>query len=283
MSPRLLATVGDETLRVALAAAQAGADEAMRSFCPGRMARHHTQRQLERWTKPDGSLVTSADVAAERSVRSALERLAPSDPLLGEESGGASEADSVWIVDPIDGTENFSRGNPVWATLLAHQTDGDFDLAVIDAPALDRRWWAVRGGGAFGQHGRDPSLDDARPLRVSPTTDRGDATFAYGGLHECPSERALGRLLATAAGFRCAWGWGNFWGHVLVAEGVVDAALAYEESLWDIAAPALLVEEAGGRWSDVDGETSPAIHSLLTSNGPLHDGLVADLAGTGRP
>ncbi|WP_433652906.1 inositol monophosphatase family protein [Micromonospora zamorensis] len=263
----------DAVLSVAMAAAAAGADAAMRFF--------HDEN-LTRWDKWDGSLVTAADVAAETAVRATLDRLAPGEHVLGEEHGGSNTRDDLWIVDPVDGTENFSRGHPVWGTLVAHQVNGEVDIAVIDAPGLGRRWWAIRDGGAFTGARQDPSDRPGRRLRVSERSDRADATFGYGGLHECPSDQAVERLVATARQFRCAWGWGNFWPHVLVAEGVVDAALSYGVALWDIAAPILLVSEAGGRWSDVDGRTSLAIDSLLTSNGPLHDDLVGELTGTSR-
>ena len=261
-----------DELRVALAAAEAGASVAMDFF----------RREIDTRIKSDGSLVTAADVAAEAEVRATLDRLAPGDHVFGEELGGRAEFDDFWIVDPIDGTENFSRGNPVWATLVARQINGEFDVAVIDAPALSRRWWAIRGGGAFAGV-RGSSLAEAgQQLQVSDRPDRGDATFGYGGLHECQSDLAVERIVAVARQFRCAWGWGNFWSHVQVAEGVIDVGLSYGVSLWDIAAPALLVTEAGGRWSDVDGRALPTAASLLTSNGSLHEALVADLAGTAR-
>lgn len=257
-------------LAAAIEAAAAGADVAMS---------HFEQHDLHRWIKPDGSLVTAADVAAESAVRAVLDRLAPDDHVLGEEHGGTTPRGRRWIVDPIDGTENFSRGNPVWATLVARETNGQVDVAVIDAPALDRRWWAARGSGAFAGRPRGMPPREGRSLRVSEKASRGEATFGYGGLHECPTEQVAQRLITTARQFRCAWGWGNFWGHVLVAEGVVDAALSFGESIWDIAAPALLVTEAGGRWSDVDGLVSLEAESFLTTNGLLHDSLVDDLAG----
>ena len=250
----------DVLLRAAMFAADAAAETAL-----DYVDRH----DLERWFKDDGSRVTEADLAVEKTVRKALADLTPGIPMLGEETGGDGTASDHWIVDPIDGTENFSRGNPVWATLIAFESAGAVTVAVISAPALHRRWAALRGAGAFA---------DDHKIQVSERAERRDATLCYGGLHELPTEAATRRALAAARGFRCAWGWGNFWGHVQVAQGSAEAALSHGVELWDVAAPSLLVSEAGGRWTDLDGCRDLRSGSLLTSNGHLHDGLLDDLS-----
>jgi histidinol-phosphatase len=250
----------EELLHAAALAADAGARSALDHF-----GRH----ELRQWFKDDGSRVTQADLAVEDAIRGALTRLIPGVPTLGEETGGNDTSGDRWIIDPIDGTENFSRGNPVWATLIAFESAGAITVATISAPALGHRWTAVRGAGAFA---------DGHPIQVSERTDRGDATFCYGGLHECPTEQAIHRVLAAVRAFRCAWGWGNFWGHVQVAQGSAEAALSYGVELWDVAAPSLLVKEAGGRWTDAQGALDLLTGSLLTSNGHLHEVLISDLA-----
>lgn len=227
-------------------------------------------QNLNMWAKADGSRVTDADVACEHAVLSRLSSLLPADSAITEETGGDQQPGDRWILDPIDGTENFSRGNPVWGTLIAREVAGQVAVAVISAPALGQRWWAVRQGGAF--------TNDGRRLKVSALEDCGLATFCYGGLHECPSERDKQAVVSTASKFRCAWGWGNFWGHVQVAQGITDAALSFGTQIWDVAAAALLVAEAGGSWSDTAGEESLVGGSLLTSNGQFHAELVAGLS-----
>jgi histidinol-phosphatase len=247
-------------LRAAALAADVGAAVALRRF-----AAH----ELPQWLKDDGSRVTAADFAAEDAIRNRLAELTPGIPVFGEETGGDKAAVDRWIVDPIDGTENFSRGNPVWATLVAFESRGTILASAVSAPALQGQWTAARGMGAFAGHQR---------LRVSTRAARHDSTFCYGGLHECPSPAAADRLVAVAASFRCAWGWGNFWGHVQVAQGSAEAALSYGVELWDLAALSLLVDEAGGRSTDLAGRGYPQLGSLLTANCQLHQDLLQDLA-----
>lgn len=246
-------------LRVAMALADAADTVTMH---------HFGSSTLDRRSKEDGSLVTQADYECENRLRDRLGILAPADVVLGEEQGGAASGDA-WILDPIDGTENYSRGNVVWATLIARESAGRPAVAVVSAPALHRRWWAVRGHGAF-------TTGDRR-LRASVLRDPAEGTFCYGGLHEAPSPRHLDKLVTASRRFRCAWGWGNFWGHVQVAEGIVDAALSFGTQVWDTAAPALVVEEAGGAWSDLSGMPSLASGTLLTSNGAVHAAVLSDL------
>ena len=203
-------------------------------------------------TKPDLTPVTDADRAVERALRErvALER--PGEGVLGEEEGDDG-GDVRWIVDPIDGTRNFSRGLPVWATLIALERDGVVTTAVVSAPALGRRWWAARGEGAFA---------DGEPIRVSRISELRDASVS------CTHAHDLARLEPRVWHGR---GLGDFWQHVLVAEGALDAAVDTELSLWDAAAVELVVAEAGGRASGPDGEPPQPDEQLITTNGLLHD------------
>jgi histidinol-phosphatase len=187
-----------------------------------------------------------------------LENERPDDSVIGEEFGTRGAGRRRWIVDPIDGTRNYSRGIPVWATLLALEEDGAMRLGVISAPALGRRWWAERGGGAFA---------DGNSIRVSAVGRIEDATLSM--------QLELG---ATALVARCwhARGFGDFWSHMLVAEGAVDGAIdALGVKLWDMAAVQVIVEEAGGRFSDLEGAARPDGGAGVTSNGLLHDELLA--------
>jgi histidinol-phosphatase len=223
-------------------------------------------------TKPDLTPVSEADRAVEQAMRARLSEAAPGDAFLGEEYGGAGEADGGtgrrWIVDPIDGTKSYVRGIPAWATLLALESDGELVLGVVSAPALGRRWWATRGGGAFG---RDEPGGTPRPLHVSGVRDLRDAHLCFGGLEEW---RAAGRLDALLdLGARC-WrvrGYGDFWSYMLVAEGAVEIGLDPELSLWDLAAPMVVVQEAGGRLTDFGGAVTAAGGSAIATNGLLHE------------
>jgi histidinol-phosphatase len=227
-------------------------------------------------TKPDLTPVSDADRAVEELLRTALGRSRPRDSMLGEEFGtvaGRADGRRTWIVDPIDGTKNYVRGVPVWATLIALLEDGKPVVGVVSAPALGRRWWASLGGGAY--TGR--SLSQASRLRVSQVSELKDASFAYSSVI---SWEEYGKLEGFLALSRSCWrtrAYGDFWSHMLVAEGAVDIAAEPELSLWDVAAPAIIVTEAGGRFSAVDGDPSPAAGSGMTSNGLLHEALLAYL------
>jgi histidinol-phosphatase len=212
-------------------------------------------------TKPDLTPVTEADRAVEEELYERLTAARPDDALVGEEFGAHGNARRTWIVDPIDGTRNYSRGIPVWATLIALADDAELLVGVVSAPALGRRWWAERGGGAFA--GGDP-------IRVSKVGRIEDAALSL------PLELAPPGLVA-----RC-WhprAFGDFWPHMLVAEGAADGAVdAIGVNLWDMAPVQVIVEEAGGRFTDLDGVPRPDGGSGLSSNGLLHDELLAALA-----
>ncbi|MGZ4397093.1 MAG: inositol monophosphatase family protein [Gaiellaceae bacterium] len=213
-------------------------------------------------TKPDLTPVTEADRAIERRLRELLASRRPDDAILGEEEGASGEAPRRWIIDPIDGTRNYSRGIPVFATLIALECDGVIELGVVSAPALGRRWWAARGAGAYA---------DGQPIHVSRVERIEDAVVSLGA----PPQQALAALA------RRAWhprGFGDFWQHMLVAEGAVDVAVDPMMSLWDCAALQPIVEEAGGAFSDLTGRPWPDGGSGLSSNGLLHEAVLEALA-----
>ncbi|TDC27564.1 histidinol-phosphatase [Streptomyces sp. 8K308] len=228
-------------------------------------------------TKPDMTPVSEADTAAEELIRSALQRARPRDAVLGEEFGSEGQGPRRWIVDPIDGTKNYVRGVPVWATLIALLERGEGGdrpvVGVVSAPALGRRWWAAEGAGAY--TGR--SLAAATRLRVSAVSELADASFSYsslGGWEE------LGRLDAFLQLGRDCWrtrAFGDFWSYMMVAEGAVDMCAEPELSLWDMAAPAIVVTEAGGRFTGLDGRAGPHSGNAAASNGLLHDELLRRL------
>lgn len=224
-------------------------------------------------TKPDLSPVTEADRAVERAIRERLAEARPAHGVLGEEygagdadrggGGGAGEGAGAgagvrWIIDPIDGTRNYLRGVPVWGTLIALEADGEVVVGVASAPALGRRWWAARGEGAFA---------DGRLIRVSQVESLADAVVSDAGcdprLRDCWHHRSFG----------------DFWQHMLVAEGAVEVAVDPQVSLWDLAAVQVIVEEAGGRFTDLAGRRRPDGGSGLSTNGLLHDEVLRRLGG----
>ncbi len=222
-------------------------------------------------TKPDATLVSDADVNVEDGVRRTLGRARPRDAVLGEEAGSTGFGPRRWVVDPIDGTHNFVRGVPVWATLIALMEGDDVVVGCVSAPALGRRWWASAGGGSW----TGKSLLNAKPCRVSDIKDVGDASFSYS---ELGGWDRIGRLEAILALTRRCWrsrAYGDFWSHVMVAEGTVDIAAEPELALHDMAALAVIVTEAGGRFSGLDGRPGPLGNNALTTNGHLHDAAMA--------
>jgi histidinol-phosphatase len=223
-------------------------------------------------TKPDRTPVTEADLAAEQAMLDILAAERPNDAILSEEAGESGVSTRRWIIDPIDGTKQFLRGLPSWATLIALQDGDETVVGLVSAPALGRRWWAVKGEGAF--------TDDGRRINVSAVADLGDAVLLHAELSAWQDAPCGPEGLEALAG-RC-WqsrGYGDFWIHCLVAEGAGDVAVEPGPSLWDLAAPALIVEEAGGRFSGLDGAPGPGNGSGLSSNGLLHDHVVELLSG----
>jgi histidinol-phosphatase len=216
-------------------------------------------------TKPDMTPVTDADRAAERMMRERIARDRPGEGVLGEEEG--DDGGSVrWIVDPIDGTKNFSRGIPVWASLIALEREGRVVCGVASAPALGHRWWAARGEGAF---------RDGERIEVSRISSLEEATvsFSRSGLDD-PKLLDLARRAWHAQPFS------DFWAHLLVAEGAVEMSVEHSMSTWDNAALQVIVEEAGGRFSDLGGEARIDGGSGVSTNGLLHDLVIEQLNGS---
>jgi histidinol-phosphatase len=219
-------------------------------------------------TKPDLTPVTEADRAVEDALRKQLAVERPGHAVLGEEFGGDGGAGPRWIIDPIDGTKNYVRGVPVWATLIALEQDGDLTVGVVSAPALKRRWWAARGEGAWA---------DGRRIHVSAVSDLGDASLAHGSLDGWEARGQLPAFLDLTRRVWRARGFGDFWQHMLVAEGAVDVALEPVVQIWDLAALKVVVEEAGGRMTDLAGVARADGGDAVTSNGRLHDQVLAAL------
>ena len=226
-------------------------------------------------SKPDTSPVSDADLAAEALIRERLTAARPDDAVLGEEQGDIGSGRRRWILDPIDGTKNYIRGAPVWGTLLALEVDGEIVVGVASAPALKRRWWAGKGGGAYAS---GPGAEPARRLQVSAVSKIEDSFFAFSSLGGWKDADRLDGFLDIAC---TAWrnrGFGDFWSHCLVAEGAVDASAEPEVSLWDIAPLKIIVEEAGGRFTDIDGAETCRNGSIVCTNGALHDEIIRRLA-----
>jgi histidinol-phosphatase len=225
---------------------------------------------LEVRRKADLTLVTQADMSIERKIREQIARAFPDDRILGEEEGGSHDPSGrVWIVDPIDGTANYARGVQVWATLIALQVDGEGVLGLASAPALGERYVAVAGGGA--------TLNDV-PIRVSTVSSLADTHLLLQEFRELltgPDREAVLGLVAESWRGR---GFGDFWAHTLVARGSAEVVLEPALSVWDYAAIEVIVREAGGRVSTFDG--GPLRHggSMLTTNGLVHDEVLARLA-----
>jgi histidinol-phosphatase len=219
-------------------------------------------------TKPDLTPVTEADRAVEQALRKRIGEERPGHGVIGEEFGADGTGSARWILDPIDGTKNYLRGIPVWATLIALERAGRVEVGVASAPALHRRWWAARGEGAF---------VNGRRIRVSGVADLSDAVLSHASLGTW-EEHGLGERFLTLA--RSCWrtrGFGDFWSHMLVAEGAVDLSAEPEVSLWDLAALQVILEEAGGRLTDLGGTPTPAGGSVVATNGLLHDRVLAIL------
>jgi histidinol-phosphatase len=219
-------------------------------------------------TKLDLTPVTEADRAVEQAIRGRLAELRPDDAVVGEEYGASSGAGSGrrWILDPIDGTKSYMRGMPTWSTLIALSIADRVWLGVVAAPALGRRWWAQRGSGAFA---------DGRPIHVSSVSRLEDAVLTWSGIEDWD---AIGRLESIVELGRRCWrsrGIGDAWQYMLVAEGAAEIALDPAVSLWDLAALQVIVEEAGGRFTDFTGVPGPDGGDGIATNGLVHDAALA--------
>lgn len=242
------------------------------------IALRHFRRDLEISTKPDRTLVTQADTAIERMIRERIGGAHADHGMVGEEYGvEAPEARVRWYIDPIDGTHNFVRGVPLFGMLLGIEEGGELQAGVISAPALGERWYAWRGGGAWAD--RAATGDGPRRLQVSSVSAMSDAQLLYGSARDI---RSSGRAPGFDALLDDVWrerGFGDFWGYALVAEGAAEGMVEVDLSTWDAAAPAIVVEEAGGRWSNLDGERRIDSRTFLVTNGVLHDELLRRLLG----
>src|SRR5689334_16381880 len=224
-------------------------------------------------TKPDMTPANDADLDTETLLRERLAEQRPADSVFGEEFGGATAfAGRHWVVDPIDGTKNFVRGVPVWATLIALLVDGVPEVGVVSAPALARRWWAGTGQGAFTSFS-----GTTRPISVSGVADLGSASLSYSDLTTGWEAARSTFIDLTDAVWRTR-GYGDFWSYCLVAEGAVDVAVEPEVKLWDLAPLDILVREAGGRFTNLAGEPGPDGGSAVATNGLLHDAVLAAFA-----
>ncbi|MGH3453216.1 MAG: inositol monophosphatase family protein [Nocardioidaceae bacterium] len=224
-------------------------------------------------TKPDLSPVSDADHSVEQAVRRTLARARPRDAVQGEEQGTSGWGPRRWVIDPIDGTKNFVRGVPVWATLIALMVDDEVVVGCVSAPALGRRWWASKDGGAW--TGR--SLMHAKQCQVSDVDDIVDASFSFSSM---AGWDAIGRLEGFLALTRRCWrtrAYGDFWSHTLVAEGAVDIAAEPDLALHDMAACEVIVREAGGKFTGLDGQPGPLGRDALATNERLHDAAMAFL------
>jgi histidinol-phosphatase len=223
--------------------------------------------------KPDRTPVTDADTAAEDAIRRTLSAERPDDAVLGEEGGGGMpESGRGWVLDPIDGTKNFSRGMPVWGSLIALAVDGEPVVGVASAPALGRRWWAARGAGAWTT---DAPGGPARRIAVSGVTDLADV---YVSTTDIQTFAELGRREDYLRLVDACWesrAFGDFWQHCLVAEGVLDLAVDVIANTWDLAALQPILVEAGGALTDLAGVATPAGGDGITSNGRVHDAALA--------
>jgi histidinol-phosphatase len=224
--------------------------------------------------KPDATLVTQVDTQVEVRLRDRIREAFPGHGIVGEEfAEEAGDGETRWIIDPIDGTHNMVRGIPVFATLLAVERAGELVAAAVSAPALSRRWHAARGGGASVR-----DLIGERPIRVSAVDRLEEAQLVWSGLR---AMEAAGHGPAVRELARRAWrdrGFGDFWGYMLVAEGAAEAMLEVGPTIWDLAAPALILAEAGGRLTNFAGVETYAGPEALASNGALHATIVERLA-----
>ncbi len=231
------------------------------------IALRHVAGGLTVSTKPDRTLVTQADTEIETHLRDRIADAFPTHTVAGEEFGIAEDGgDGRWIMDPIDATHNVVRGIEIFATLLAFERNGELQVGVVSAPAMHRRWWATRGGGA------SLRVDGVvRSVHVSKIEALADAQITFSTLNGLEAA-GLGEGLRRLTG--AAWrdrGFGDFWGHMLVAQGSAEAMLEYGVHPWDMAAPHLIVTEAGGRMTDLQGRPSWSGPQVVSSNGRLHE------------
>lgn len=220
-------------------------------------------------SKPDRSPVTDADRSVEQALKKALADKAPNDALIGEEYGNTGTASRTWIIDPIDGTANYLRGVPVWATLIALAIDGKPVVSVVSAPAMGRRWWAAPGAGALTR-----DIDGAtRQLKVSAISELENASLSYNNLQLWDQVGKLAELTQLSRKIWRTRAYGDFWSYMLLAEGSVDIVAEHDLKIYDIAALVPVVEQAGGIFTALDGPLTEETSSVLATNGKLHQAV----------
>jgi histidinol-phosphatase len=257
----------EATLREWLAFALEACDEA------DEIALRHFRRDLDIEQKPDRSFVTIADQGIERVIRERIRARYPDHGLVGEEYGvEEGHASTRWFIDPIDGTHNFIRGVPLFGTLIGVEHEGELQVGVISAPAMRERWYAHRGGGAW-----NAGLDGVRRMRTSRVARLEDAQLLYGSARESAGSGYMPGFDALMAACWRERGFGDFWGYALVAEGAAEAMLETGMNAWDLAGPMVVIEEAGGRVTDVNGERRIDAPSFVGSNGHLHEEILVRL------
>ena len=237
------------------------------------IAMTHFRRDLDLERKPDRTFVTIADQGIERALRDRILARYPDHGIVGEEYGvEAGSAGTRWIIDPIDATHNYIRGVPLFGTLIGIEHDGELQVGVISAPAIRERWYAYRGGGAWNR-----GLDGERRIHVSRVAAIEDAQLLYGSRRDTVASGLMPGFDALIEGCWRERGFGDFWGYSLVAEGAAEAMLEVEMKVWDLAGPLVVIEEAGGRVTDVDGVRRFDAPSFVGSNGVLHDEILRRL------
>ena len=221
--------------------------------------------------KPDRSPVTDADRSVEQALKDVLAAKAPSDALIGEEYGNSGSASRTWIIDPIDGTANYMRGVPVWATLIALAVDGKPVVSVVSAPAMGRRWCAAPEIGSFTK-----DIDGStRELKVSAIGDLENASLSYNNLKLWDQAGMLPQLTELSRKIWRTRAYGDFWSYMLLAEGSVDIVAEHDLKIYDIAALVPIVELAGGKFTDLSGPLTAESSSVLATNGKLHQAVAA--------
>jgi histidinol-phosphatase len=220
-------------------------------------------------TKPDLSPVTDADKSVEQKLISLLALNRPEDAIVGEEYGVSGEASRKWIIDPIDGTANFVRGVPVWATLIALSIDGKPTVSVVSAPAMGARWWAAPGTGAFTK----ALSGEIRKLAVSKVSRLEDSSVSYNNLQLWQKSKFMPQLLELSETVWRTRAYGDFWSYMLLAEGSVDVVAEHDLKIYDIAALVPIIEQAGGSISDLQGPLTEQSSSVLATNSLLHSKL----------
>lgn len=228
-------------------------------------------QDLEISTKPDQSPVTDADKATERAMRNHLAKNRVSDSIIGEEFGNSGDSERTWIIDPIDGTANFLRGVPVWATLISLRIGDSYELGVVSAPAMKRRWWAATGIGSFT---RDAEMN-TRKISVSQVSKLADSSFSFGSMNLWDRDGELDKLVEISRKVWRTRAYGDFWSHMLVAEGAVDFSAESDLKIYDWAALVPILREAGGHLTDRDGKLNPTTSTIVSSNDLLQASVLS--------